>query len=405
MSFDILHRSPRSKARLGVLHTVHGDIQTPAFMPIGTKAAVKTLSSDEVKALGAEVILSNTYHLWLNPGDEIIAKAGGLHKFMNWPGPIMTDSGGFQLFSLGEKRNPSRPPLTLRGGAENAPPLEARGGRGALVTEEGVTFRDTIFGDSHLLTPEKSVQIQANLGSDITVVLDEFTGDINNYEKVKSTVERTTRWATRARTAHQVIGNKLSYDNLLPIQLQYAVVQGGMFEDLRMQSVKELRELDFEGYCIGGVAVGGETSQEQYKAVDMSVPYLPEARPRHLLGVGTPEQIIESVKHGIDTFDCVIPTREARHGKIYLVVEPLSSGFSGSTTYQTIDINKAIYREDFEKLDPTCDCEACTKYSKAYLHHLFKSGEILGLRLLTMHNVRFYLKLMEQIRSDIRNDS
>ncbi len=369
MSFEILKQDKKSKARLGLLKTPHGDIQTPAFMPIGTKASVKTLSSDEVRALGAEVILSNTYHLWISPGDELIAKAGGLHKFMNWSGPIMTDSGGFQLFSLGEKREANQ----------------------VKITEEGVAFRDTISGDSHLLTPEKSVQIQANLGSDITVVLDEFTGDINNFAKVKSTVERTTRWAKRAREAHGRIQPPPSPPPMGEVgkgSLQYGVIQGGMFEDLRMQSAKELRELDFDGYCIGGVAVGGETSQEQYKAVDMSVPHLPEARPRHLLGVGTPEQIIEAIKRGIATFDCVIPTREARHGKVYI---------DGAT----LDISKAIYREDFEKLDPTCDCEACTKYSKSYLHHLFKSNEILGLRLLTMHNVIFYLKLMENIREDM----
>ena len=203
-----------------------------------------------------------------------------------------------------------------------------------------------------MLTPELSVQIQNNLGSDIQVVLDEFTGDINNYEKVKATVERTSRWAKRARTALR---------NNTP-QLQYGVVQGGVFEDLRKQSALELRELDFEGYCIGGVAVGGESSVEQYKAVEMSVPYLPEDRPLHLLGVGTPDQIIEAVKRGIDTFDCVIPTREARHGKAYLAVQPLS--------YDTLDISKAKYKDDFTALDPECDCQACTQYTKAYLHHL-----------------------------------
>ncbi len=376
MSFKILKQNKKSKARLGLLKTPHGDIQTPAFMPIGTKAAVKTLSSDEVKALDAEVILANTYHLWLSPGDEIIKKAGGLHKFMNWPGPIMTDSGGFQLFSLGERREANQ----------------------VKIIEEGVSFRDTLSGDEHLLTPEKSVQIQANLGSDITVVLDEFTGDINNYEKVKATVERTTKWAHRARESL----NKTAYADLFK-PMQYAVVQGGMIEELRKQSALELRELDFEGYCIGGVAVGGETSQEQYRVVDMSVPYLPDNKPRHLLGVGTPEQIIEAVKRGIDTFDCVIPTREARHGKVYLSSKSQASNPKqiSNYNYESIDIAKGIYREDFAALDPECDCLACREYTKAYLHHLFKSGEILGLRLLTMHNVRFYLKLMEKIREDM----
>ncbi len=381
MSFEILKNDSKSKARLGLLKTPHGDIQTPAFMPIGTKAAVKTLSSEELTGLGAQIILANTYHLWLQPGDETIAKAGGLHKFMNWDKPIMTDSGGFQLFSLGEKRETNS----------------------VKITEDGVSFRDQISGDEHMLTPEKSVQIQNNLGSDIQVVLDEFTGDINNYEKVKATVQRTTRWAKRARSeweAHLARARSASGSvrlrpeglqnplDTLPTPLQYAVVQGGMIEELRKKSAEELRELDFEGYCIGGVAVGGESSDEQYKAVEMSVPLLPDDRPRHLLGVGTPEQIIENVKRGIDTFDCVIPTREARHGKIYL-----QNG--------TLDIVKAQFKEDFSALDPDCDCSTCTTYTRAYLHHLYKSGEILGLRLLTIHNVRFFLRLMEKIRESI----
>jgi len=277
MSFEILKKSSVSRARLGVIHTAHGDIHTPAFMPIGTYGAVRSLSPEEVRGLGAEVILSNTYHLWL-AGDEIIKKAGGLHKFMNWDGPIMTDSGGYQLFSLGEKIINSKIQMP------NDKPIQSK------ITEDGVAFRDSIVGDEHLLTPEKSVEIQHNLGSDITVVLDEFTGDINNYEKVKATVERTTRWAQRARKAFS--GGTA--------QLQYAVIQGGMFPDLRKQSAMELSQLDFDGYCIGGVAVGGESSQEQYKAVEMSVPYLPEDKPRHLLGVGTPDQIVEAVKRNTD---------------------------------------------------------------------------------------------------------
>ena len=260
------------------------------------------------------------------------------------------------------------------------------------MSEEGVSFRDEISGDLHLLTPEKSVQIQNNLGSDIQVVLDEFTGDIKNYNKVKKTVERTTRWAERARIEFERFHRSIPNSAVKPLALQYGVVQGGMFEDLRKQSAQELDELDFDGYCIGGVAVGGELSEEQYKAVEMSVPYLPEARPRHLLGVGTPDQIIEAVKGGIDTFDCVIPTREARHGKVYV----------GNSS---LDIHHSSFREDFNPLDSSCDCQACVNYSRAYLHHLYKSGEILGLRLLTVHNLLFYLRLMEKIRAMISSDN
>ena len=357
-------------------------------MPIGTKASVKTLSNDDLVDIGAEVILANTYHLWILPGDETIAKIGGLHKFMNWNGPIMTDSGGFQLFSLGEKISPPAPSYGKRG---------IEGAINTKITEDGVSFRDQISGAEHLLTPEKSVQIQKNLGGDITVVLDEFTGDINNYEKVKATVERTTRWAKRAREKFLALRSET------PKCLQYGVVQGGVFEDLRCQSASELSQLDFEGYCIGGVAVGGESSEEQYKAVNDSLPYLPEEKPRHLLGVGTPEQIIEAVKLGIDTFDCVIPTREARHGRVYVAVKPLNSGLSGFTA-KKINIDKAIFKEDFRPLDLDCTCYTCKNHTRAYLHHLYKSGEILGLRLLTIHNLRFYLRLMEEIRRHLTVD-
>ena len=389
MSFEILQKDPTSKARLGPLRTPHGEIHTPAFVPIGTKGAVKTLATEELVAAGAEVILANTYHLWIS-GDETIARAGGLHKFMHWDRPIMTDSGGFQLFSLGEKNAPA---------SADAPPLKIKKGLGGVVvSEEGVLFRDEISGAEHFLTPEKSVEIQNNLGSDIQVVLDEFTGDISNYAKVKATVERTRRWATRARHEFQKL-NILPYGRKIK-RLQNGVVQGGMFDDLRKQSAEDLAKLDFEGYCIGGVAVGGESSEEQYKAVEMSVPYLPDDKPRHLLGVGTPDQIIEAVRRGIDTFDCVIPTREARHGRAY-VQNQKSNLKNQNFEYDTLQISKSEYKESFEPLDKFCDCETCAKYSKAYLHHLFKSGEMLGLRLMTIHNVRFFLRLMEKIRADM----
>ncbi|MEK7615859.1 MAG: tRNA guanosine(34) transglycosylase Tgt [Patescibacteria group bacterium] len=384
--FEILKKDSKSNARLGVLTTPHGEIHTPAFLPIGTKGAVKALTNEELVGLGAEIILANTYHLMVSPGSEIIRKAGGLHKFMNWDRPIFTDSGGYQVFSLGEKIS-SRPPLNGKGRSEGDSEV---GAFNKKISEEGVTFQSGIDGREFTLTPEHSVKVQQDLGSDITVVLDEFTGEITNYLRVKETVERTTRWAKRSREA---LRGETS-------QLQYAVVQGAIFEDLRKQSALELREMDFDGYCIGGVAVGGETSEEQYKAVEYSLPHLPEDKPRHLLGVGTPEQIIEAVKRGIDTFDCVIPTREARHGKIYLGVKPLNSELRGFTP-QTLDISKTIFKEDFTALDSTCDCEACTKYTRAYLHHLFKSSEILAMRLLTMHNVRFYLRLMEKIREAV----
>ena len=413
MLFRILKKDSGSRARTGILKTTHGEVRTPCFLPIGTKATVKSARNDELKNWGAEMILANTYHLWTQPGDELIARAGGLHKFMNWDGPIFTDSGGFQIFSLGEK-------FKNRTQSNEPAPFNVR------VEEEGVYFQSGSSGNKMELTPEKSVEIQNNLGSDISVVLDEFTGNLDDYEKVKQTVERTTRWAKRAKDKFEELksANKL----LRQEQLQLGIVQGANFTDLRRQSAEEISTIGFDGYCIGGVAVGGETQDKMLEAVNYSIPYLEENKFRHLLGVGTPENIVQAVAHGCDSFDCVIPTREARHGKAY-INEPGG--------YTTLNILKPEFREDFSPLDKTCDCYACSPrrsgaeagrnhtrlsfgtsafgtkiqesqnfggHTRAYLHHLFKSSEILGIRLLTEHNLRFYLGLMAKIRQAIASD-
>ncbi|MBI2607835.1 MAG: tRNA guanosine(34) transglycosylase Tgt [Candidatus Doudnabacteria bacterium] len=366
--FRIIKRDEKTKARTGVLQTAHGEVHTPVFLPIGTKGAVKAVTTEELKFWGAEMILANTYHLWQRPGDALIAKAGGLHIFMNWKGVIFTDSGGFQVFSLGKM---------------------------VKTTDKGVQFHSDLDGSIHVLTPELSVQIQANLGSDIALVLDQFPGYPAIEEQARQSVARTTEWANRALAEHKKLMSKMPFDT----QQLWGITQGSTYKDLRRQSAEQIRELGFAGYCIGGVAVG-EPSEEMFKAIENTQPFLEEDKPKHLLGVGTPEQIVQSVARGIDSFDCVIPTREARHGKLYVNLKP-----QDGEGYRTVNIFQEQFKEDFETLDNACPCYGCRNYTKAYLRHLFASEEPLGIRLATMHNLRFYLDLMKRIRETIENGS
>jgi len=357
--FEIANNDKVTQARVGRINTMHGVVNTPAFLPIGTKGAVKAVTPEEVKQNGAEIILGNTYHLWQRPGDDLIKRAGGLHKFMGWSGPILTDSGGFQVFSLAKTRK---------------------------ITEEGVTFRFDMDGRQELLSPEKSIDIQANLGSDIALILDSFPGYPFEYKKSEESVAITRRWAERAAARHEKI---LSQGNSVnPEQKLWGIVQGANFTELREQSARGMVELGFPGFAIGGVAVG-ESPEEMLKAVDKAVPYLPAEAPRHLLGVGKPQDIVEAVARGCDTFDCVIPTREARHGRLYI---------DGLTT---LDIRLEKFREDFTPPDENCDCYMCRHFTKAYMRHLFAMAEPLAIRLFTMHNLMFYLKLMADIRRAI----
>ncbi len=367
--FTILKKDEKTKARTGIIHTAHGDVKTPVFLPIGTKGAIKAIAAEELKFWGAEMILANTYHLWQRPGDALIAKAGGLHQFMNWKGGIFTDSGGFQVFSLTKM---------------------------VKVTDQGVSFRSDVDGSSHVLTPESSVQIQLNLGSDIALILDEFPEAEAEKKVVKAMVERTTMWAKRAVAEHK----RLLPQSINPGQKQWGIVQGAIFKDLRKQSAEEIQALEFPGYCVGGVANGGESVDLMYQAVDYTIPYLEENKPKHLLGVGTPEQIVGAVALGCDSFDCVIPTREARHGKLYVNLKP-----QDGDGYVTVNIFQEQYKEDFTPLDNMCPCYCCQNYTKAYLRHLFKSEEPLGIRLATMHNLRFYLNLMQRVRDSIETGS
>ena len=369
--FDITKKDTSSQARLGTIHTAHGDIDTPQFLPIGTQGTVKTVTSEELKFWGATMLLANTYHLWQRPGDTLIYKAGGLHKFMNWKGPIFTDSGGFQVYSLAKMRK---------------------------TMEAGVLFQFDLDGKQDILSPEKSIDIQANLGSDIALILDDFPGYPFEYERSKESIGLTQRWAERAIKEHQRILN--SGDPINRDQKLWGIVQGASFPDLREQSAKSMVSLGFEGFAIGGVAVG-EPHEEMMQAVAAAMPHLPELAPKHLLGVGTPFDIVQAVGRGCDTFDCVIPSREARHGRLYVAQTGSASGKEG---YTTIDIRLEKHKEDFSPIDPTCNCYACVNHTRAYVRHLFATGELLGTRLATMHNLRFYLNLMQKIRQAIEYD-
>ena len=341
------------KARLGKIETKYGEYETPMFMAVGTRATVKTLAPEELYEAGCGIILGNTYHLWLRPGENIVKKAGGLSKFMNYKGPILTDSGGYQVFSLAKPRD---------------------------ISEEGVKFKSHIDGSNLFLTPEKSIEIQNKLGSDIAMSFDECPPASASYEYMKNSVERTVRWAKRGKEVH-------NNDE----QCLFGIVQGGAYKDLRKYSAIETVKLDFDGYSIGGVANDGESKEDMYLAIDYSVPYLPKDKLRYLMGVGDPIDILEAVERGVDIFDCVLPTRLARHGNAF-------------TRDGKINIKNAKYKEDFSRLEDGCDCYTCKNYTKAYIRHLITVGETFGQRLLSIHNIRFLVKLTEEVREAIRND-
>ena len=349
---EVKHVCKQSGARYGVLHTPHGDVETPIFMPVGTQASVKFVSPEELYEMGAQIILSNTYHLWLRPGGDLVEKAGGLHTFMNYKRPILTDSGGFQVFSLSENRK---------------------------ITEEGVEFKNHINGAKEFMTPEISIQTQNQLGADMIMSFDECPPYPVTHEYMKNSVERTLRWAKRGKDAHK---NKK--------QALFGIVQGGEFEDLREYSAKKTVEMDFLGYSIGGTSVG-ESKEVMYKMVDYAIKHLPEDKPRYLMGVGSADAILESVLRGVDMFDCVLPTRIARHGTLM-------------TSEGRVNIKNKKYEYDFNPIDSECDCYACKNYTRAYVRHLVRVNEGLGLRLASLHNLRFLIKLMEDVRLAIRED-
>ena len=355
IKYDLIKQEKNTNARLGVIHTNYGSYDTPIFMPVGTQATVKTLSPEELKDMHCGIILSNTYHLWLRPGEDIVDAAGGLHSFMNYDGPILTDSGGFQVFSLARNKKKD-------------------------IIEEGVKFKSHLDGTNLLLTPEKSIEIQNKLDSDIAMSFDECIPYPVTYEYAKQSTERTLRWAKRGKDVHNN-----------PNQSLFGIVQGGEYEDLRKWSAEETVKLGFDGYSIGGTSVG-EDKDTMYKMVEDAIRYLPIDKPRYLMGVGDPIDLIEGVIRGIDMFDCVLPTRLARHGNCF-------------THSGRINIRNQKFKDDFTPIEYNCDCYACTHYTKAYIRHLIVANESFGARLLSIHNIRFLVKLMEDLRCAIKNDN
>ncbi|MBQ6933082.1 MAG: tRNA guanosine(34) transglycosylase Tgt [Clostridia bacterium] len=351
------------RARRGEFTTAHGTVQTPVFMNVGTQAAIKGgLDATDLEKIGCQVELSNTYHLHVRPGDEVVKKLGGLHKMMNWDKPILTDSGGFQVFSLAKLRK---------------------------ITEEGVNFNAHTDGRKIFMGPEESMKIQWNLGSDIAMAFDECIENPSPYDYVKKSCERTTRWLERCKNALEDL--KQREDTVNPGQMLWGINQGGIYEDLRVWHMKEIAKLDLPGYAIGGLAVG-ESTEDMYRIIDAVEPHMPADKPRYLMGVGTPVNIIEAVSRGIDFFDCVMPARNARHGHIF-------------TSQGILNIKNAKYELDTTPLDPECDCPTCRNFSKGYIRHLYKAGEMLGMRLCVTHNLYFYNKLMADIREAIENDT
>ena len=353
ITYELLHVDKNSGARRGVIHTPHGDIHTPVFMPVGTQATVKSMTPEELKEIEAQIILSNTYHLYLRPGNDLVKEAGGLHEFMKWDRPILTDSGGFQVFSLGPLRK---------------------------ITEEGVEFKSYLDGSKHFLSPEDVMKIENDLGADIIMAFDECCPYPSTYEYTKNSMERTTRWAKRCKDAHKRDDQGL-----------FGIIQGGFYEDLREKSAKDLIELDFPGYAIGGISVG-EPKEEFLRILKHTTPLMPKDKPRYLMGVGTPDYLIEAAIAGIDMCDCVLPTRIARNG-------------TAMTWNGKVVVRNATYERDWNPLDKECDCYTCKNYTRAYLRHLIKANEILGVRLLSIHNLRFLTKLMERVRIEIENDN
>ncbi|HZS46621.1 MAG TPA: tRNA guanosine(34) transglycosylase Tgt [Blastocatellia bacterium] len=357
MQFEVLHRDSRTQARSGIIRTAHSEIETPVFMPVGTAGSVKAITQEMLEALDARIILGNTYHLLLRPGHELIRSLGGLHKFISWPRSILTDSGGFQVFSLGDLRK---------------------------LTEEGVTFRSHLDGSLIALSPEISMEIQTALGSDIVMCFDECTPFPATREQATASLELTTRWAKRCRDRF----DQLHQVETAPDQVLFGIVQGSVYQDLRRQSLDQLCEIGFEGYAIGGLSVG-ESKEQMYDVTEFIAPQLPQEQPRYLMGVGTPEDLVESVARGVDMFDCVMPTRNARNGQLF-------------TSRGKLNIRNAQWVTDGRPIDEECECAVCQRYSRAYLRHLHVSGEILASILASYHNLYFYLDTMKRIRQAIR---
>ncbi len=360
MKFKLLHTAKNCKARAGELHTDHGSIQTPIFMPVGTQGTVKAImQKDLVEQVKAQIILGNTYHLYLRPGTDILEQAGGLHQFMNWEKPILTDSGGFQIYSLSDLRK---------------------------IDKDGVEFKSHLDGSKHYFSPERVIEIQRSIGSDIMMVLDECTPYPCEYDYAKKSKELTSAWAVLNKEAFHKTSPKYGHEQYL-----FGIIQGSVYKDLRESSANDLSKIDFDGYAIGGLAVG-EPADVMYEITDFTTDIMPESKPRYLMGVGRPENILESIERGVDMFDCVMPTRNARNAYLF--------SWNG-----TLSIRNAAYKNDFTPIDDNCGCYTCKNFTRAYLRHLFISKEILALELATIHNLKFYLDLVTEARNNILNDT
>ncbi|MBR3323465.1 tRNA guanosine(34) transglycosylase Tgt [Candidatus Saccharibacteria bacterium] len=372
VTYELIHQDKETGARYGkaIFTDANGNIQeyeTPMFMPVGTQATVKTLSPEQVKATKPGIILANTYHLWQRPSAEIVQKAGGLHQFMNWHGPILTDSGGYQVFSLARNKKKD-------------------------ITEEGVHFKSELDGSKLFLTPEKSIEIQNMLDSDIAMSFDECPPASADHQYLKNSIERTIRWAERGKKVHKNSNQSL-----------FGIVQGGPYEDLRRFSAEQTVAMNFDGYSIGGVANDDECKDDMYKAIEYSIPYLPNDKLRYLMGVGEPVDLVESVARGVDIFDCVSPTRLARHGNA--LIWGIRYTDKNEPKEKRINLKNACFTADFSPIEDDCDCYACKNYTRAYIHHLMKCNETFGATLLSIHNIRFLIRLTEKMREAIKNDS
>ncbi len=389
--FRELHRSSHSLARTAELTTPHGVVRTPAFVGVATRASIKAVEPEVLTELGLEIVISNAYHLHLRPGEDVVAQLGGLHAFSGWRGPTMTDSGGFQVFSLGAgKEHGVGKVASVFPGDEPEAPRRSGGGRLVRLSEEGAAFRSILDGSSHLFTPESVMTIERKLGADIILPLDECTSPLHDFAYTRDAMERTHRWARRAIAAFEQLARDRTFPN--PDQALFGIVQGGAYEDLRRESARVIGEMGFDGFAVGGSL--GRSKDDMARVLDWTVPRLPADRPRHLLGIGEIEDLFACVERGIDTFDCAAPTRMARNGAVFLKGAPR----------HRINLRNAAFRTDDRPIDPTCDCPTCRSHSRGYLQHLCRSGELSYYRLATIHNLRFLVKLLEDVRAAVAAD-
>jgi len=389
--FTVTHAEKETRARVGRIDTAHGPVETPAFVGVATRATIKGVEPDAIAAIGLQILIANTYHLHLRPGEETIAALGGIHRFSGWSGPTMTDSGGFQVFSLGAGKEHGVGKIASIFPDETATPAKRRRGTSLVrLSEAGARFRSIVDGSPRIFTPESVVQIERAIGADIILPLDECTSPLHDEAYTKRAMDRTHRWARRALAAHRLLHDDARGPN--PRQVLFGIVQGGAFRTLREESARTIAGMGFPGFAIGGSL--GRSKSEMHAVLDWTIPHLPDDRPRHLLGIGEVDDLFAAVARGVDTFDCAAPTRLARNGTVFVRGEPR----------HRINLRNALFKTDDDPIDPACDCPTCQAHSRAYLRHLCRTGEVSFYRLATLHNLRFLVRLMREIRSAITDD-